>query len=261
MKIWLLSFFALSVLTACDPVSELDTSLQDSVTQSKTVGPEWYAGRPTQYNWPEASQSPANYSGSVTAQNYYLVIDGSGSMSDSACSDGRRKIEAAKMAVDQFVSQIPADANVGLLAFDNRGIGERVALGANHARVKKQVHQIVVGGTTPLFSAMEMAYRAIYLQAQKQFGYGEYHMVVVTDGEADQGEDPGRIVKTILSESPVIVHTIGFCIGSGHSLNVPGITNYRAANNPSELLAGLQNVLAESASYGVDNFDEAKGSP
>jgi hypothetical protein len=120
------------------------------------------------------------------------------------------------------------------------------------------VQKIAASGSTPLLSAITAAYKAISLQAQKQFGYGEYHLIVITDGEADQGEDPGRIVSKILGESPVTVHTIGFCIGAGHSLNVPGITNYRAANNPEELLAGLQNVLAESSEYVVDTFEEAK---
>ncbi len=230
-----------------------------AVDKPKAVGAEFYAGRPTQYTWPTATQSAPAYAGSVLAQNYYLVLDGSGSMEASGCSDGRSKIDAAKTAVAQFISQIPAEANVGLLAFDNYGIGERVSLGSNHLAVKQQVQQITVGGSTPLFSAMSMAYKAMNLQAQKQFGYGEYHMIVVTDGEADQGEDPRRIVSKILAESPITLHTIGFCIGSGHSLNVPGITNYRAANNPKELLAGLQNVLAESSSYVVDNFDEANG--
>lgn len=240
----------LVTLAACDPVSTPDNTDPARAT-------DFYAGRPTQYTWPTASETPVQVSASLLAQNYYLVIDGSGSMHDVGCSGEKRKIEVAKAAVDQFINNIPTDANLGLLAFDYYGIGERAPLGTDHQVVKQHVQKIAASGSTPLLSAITAAYRAISLQAQKQFGYGEYHLIVITDGEADQGEDPGRIVSKILGESPVTVHTIGFCIGSGHSLNVPGVTNYRAANNPEELLAGLQNVLAESSEYVMDTFDEA----
>ena len=55
--------------------------------------------------------------------------------------------------------------------------------------------------------------RARRAQRIAQLGYGEYHLVVVTDGEAT-GEDPTRRRRTDPDrESPVVLHTIGFCIG------------------------------------------------
>lgn len=213
-----------------------------------------YAAQPTHYSWPAAQNSVALASSLLTS-NYYLVIDGSGSMSDPGCSNDRPKLDVAREAVVQFIDSIPEDANVGLLSFDERGIGERVALGNDKTAIKQYVQTMQASGGTPLRSSIEMAYDAVTLQGQKQLGYGEYHLVVVTDGEANSGEDPGSIVEHILQESPVTVHTIGFCIGDGHSLNIPGVTDYRAANNPSELLAGLKSVLAESNEYVSDQFE------
>jgi Ca-activated chloride channel family protein len=232
--------------------------LAPTASAAQPVTADYYAGRPTQYTWPQLSQTPVQFSSSLLTQNYYLVIDGSGSMNDQGCSGSQSKIEVAKAAVAQFINTIPAEANVGLLVFDANGIGQRVALGGDRIKIQQQIRNISANGGTPLATAISAAYRAISTQAQQQYGYGEYHLVVVTDGEASNGEDPSRIVAQILRESPVTLHTIGFCIGSGHSLNVPGNTNYRAANNPEELLAGLKTVLAESSEYVIDDFNKAK---
>lgn len=255
MKKLLPATAALLTLAACDPAPYPGSSI--SAEDPQQFSESFYAARPTEYSWPAASETPVQVSSSLLTPNYYLVIDGSGSMHDSGCSGDQRKIDVAKTAVNQFISNMPDNANLGMLAFDYHGIGERAPLGTPHQTVKQHVQNIAVSGSTPLLSAITAAYQAISLQAQKQFGYGEYHLIVITDGEADQGEDPGRIVSRILRESPVVVHTIGFCIGAGHSLNVSGVTNYRAANNPQELLAGLQNVLAESSEYVMDTFESA----
>jgi Ca-activated chloride channel homolog len=247
----------LAALAACDPVTNSATSpVQTPTRQTNLSGGEFYARRPTQYTWPAVSKLSVQESGALLTKNYYLVIDGSGSMEDSGCSGNQKKIDVAKTAVAQFIGAIPADANVGLFVFDEYGIKERVSLGENRAEVQQEVQTISASGGTPLLSAVGAAYQAITVQAQKQYGYGEYHMVIVTDGEASKNEDPGDLVAKIIRESPVTIHTIGFCIGTGHSLNVPGITNYSAASNPDELLSGLQNVLAESSQYVNDSFEE-----
>jgi Ca-activated chloride channel family protein len=90
-----------------------------------------------------------------------------------------------------------------------------------------------------------LGYSLLQKQAQRQLGYGEYYLVVVTDGEADRETTP-VIVNKIVSESPVIISTIGFCIGEGHSLNRPGLTMYHDATNLEQLNQGLESVLAES---------------
>ena len=85
-------------------------------------------------------------------------------------------------------------------------------------------------------------------------GYGEYHLVIVTDGEANDGEDPREAVDALLAKSPVVLHTIGFCIGETHSLNQKGRVFYQSADNPEELRKGLTDVLAEATSFNLDGF-------
>jgi len=251
MKQKLMWVAALLVLTGCEQGT---FEARDSATSESAQQRPLYAFLPTQYSWPAAQESVVVAS-NLAAINYYLVFDGSGSMSDSGCSDGREKIDVAKAAVKTFLKLVPADANVGLFVFDSDGIEERVPLAPTDLRrLQKQVAAIDAGGGTPLQSAVQAGYHALQRQAQSQLGYGEYHLVVITDGEANDGEEPDEVVDDLLSQSPVMLHTIGFCIGEGHSLNRPGETIYRAANNPADLAQGLEAVLAEAPVYAVDAF-------
>jgi len=57
---------------------------------------------------------------------------------------------------------------------------------------------------------------------------------------ANPGQDPTPAIDRLLNESPACWHTIGFCIGSSHSLNPPrSATIYKAADNPGALQQGL----------------------
>lgn len=191
----------------------------------------------------------------LTAANYYIVLDGSGSMEESKCSGGLTKMDAAKQAVARFAGQIPDDANIGLAVFDGIGLSERTPLRAgNRADFEKQVRSIIASGGTPLSEAVRLGYDALTIQGLRQLGYGEYHLVMITDGEASDGYEPGRMVDAVLTQSPVVIHTIGFCIGERHSLNQPGRIAYRAADDPAALERGLAAVLAESPDFTITDF-------
>jgi Ca-activated chloride channel family protein len=182
-------------------------------------------------------------------KNYYLILDGSGSMSGE-------KIKTAKEALTRFINLVPPDANLGLAVFDANGISERSKLGAPREDIINQIKKVNASGYTPLLTSLSIAYEKINEQAARQLGYGEYNIVVVTDGEASDGEEPNSIVNNILSDSPVIIHTIGFQIGEHHSLNQPGRTIYSSANNFEELSKGLEDVLAELEDFSVTDFKE-----
>ncbi len=253
MKIFIPGLIMAVLLSGCNN--------QDAPADAlKSDNSQLYAMQATSYKWP-AAQPGVSVASNILATNYYLVIDGSGSMEESGCSEGILKIEVAKAAVTQFINKIPADANVGLLTFDINNVSEKVPLGLDRETILQKVTAMEVGGGTPLRSAIRGAYHALTQQALTQLGYGEYHLVVVTDGEASSGEDPLSAVNEILSNSPIVLHTIGFCIDPGHSLNIPGKTDYRSANNPEELLQGLASVLAESSEYVIDEFKQGAAAP
>ena len=98
------------------------------------------------------------------------------------------------------------------------------------------------------------AYKVFTEQGRRQLGYGEYTIVVVTDGYANSISRLKGVVDKILSKSPITIYSIGFCIGEEHSLNQPGRTIYKSADNPEQLQKGLQDVLAESETFDEDAF-------
>jgi uncharacterized protein YegL len=210
---------------------------------------DFYALNPADNRWPQINEQSEAPAGNPLAANYYLVFDGSGSMAATDCGDGQRKIEVARDAIRQFAGQVPADAHLGLYVFDRKGWSERVELGLdNRARFQEAVATVAAEGNTPLKASMQFAYRQLTRQAERQRGYGEYHLVVVTDGASTDG-DPSPVLRKILRESPVLVETIGFCIDEKHSLNQPGLTWYRSAHDPESLRQGLAAVLAEAPDF------------
>ncbi len=187
----------------------------------------------------------------LTRRNFLIVLDGSGSMADSKCSGNLTKIVAAKQAIAAFATKLKPEDNLGLCAFDSRGVAERAPLSLNRGAFTTALQAVRAGSNTPLGTAVTLGYSRLQKQAQRQLGYGEYYLVVVTDGEADQGNDPRDIVNQITSQSPVVISTIGFCIGQGHSLNRPGLTLYHDATDLEQLNQGLESVLAESEFTGA----------
>jgi uncharacterized protein YegL len=206
--------------------------------------------------WPPVA-SGVPLAENLTGSNYYVVLDGSGSMSESACRGSGTKIEQARTALEAFSTAVPRNANLGFMVFHGLSINEVVPLGTgNQDAFARAVRVVTPSGGTPLSNVVDEARKRLETQAQKQLGYGEYHLVIVTDGEANAGYDPTDQVNALLASTPIIVHTIGFCIDEHHSLNQPGRTLYQAANDTRELQQGLEDVLAEAPTFTVQTFDQ-----
>ncbi|MCK5898179.1 MAG: VWA domain-containing protein [Methylococcales bacterium] len=214
-----------------------------------------YGQRPLENSWPPTSENEKIVSDDLLTANYYIILDGSGSMEGSQCAEGSSKMAVAKTAITQFSQKIPAEANVALYSFDGRGRGELFSLSSeNKVLFYTKIKEIVPGGGTPLATAIKDGYRLLTKQATQQLGYGEYHLVIVTDGIASSNEDPGQILRTILTQSPVMIHSIGFCLDGDHALNQTGLTTYTAAGNAEELKQGLQAVLSEAPDFSPNEF-------
>jgi Ca-activated chloride channel family protein len=162
----------------------------------------------------------------LLARNIVLIFDGSGSMSKSGCSGALTKIQAAKKAVSEWSGTVPSGANLGLVCFHgkSRNLLIREMESGNRDKFIGTIQSIVAGGKTPLTPAFKEAFMMLEKQAQKQLGYGEYTIVVVTDGIANSPEDLTRAVNWILQYTPIDIYTIGFCISGDHSLNQKGRT-------------------------------------
>ena len=186
-------------------------------------------------------------------RNFYVIFDGSGSMDERPGGECRgdqsftRKIDGAKWALQEFVKKVPANANLGLYVFDDDGREERVQLGQNNRDTfLAAVEEIQQGGGTPLAEAITFGTDRLVKQYAQQLGYGEYRLVVVTDGEADSIP---RASEYAIAHNAAI-YAIGLCIGERHPLREYAVS-YRAADSMADLSRGLEETLAET-----DVFDD-----
>ncbi|MGB0748331.1 MAG: vWA domain-containing protein [Magnetospiraceae bacterium] len=204
--------------------------------------------------WPPSVNEDITPSLKPLADNYLVVLDVSGSMGEVECSGGRNKLDAARIAVSDFVRSLPDGAQFGMLAF-NHQVGELQAIApADVTSTSRALDTLDAGGKTALTQALRDGWRVLSRQAIAQGGYGTYRMVVITDGYSSDG-DPAPVARKIVDSSPVAINVIGFCLDGSHSLNVPGLTAYSVASNPEELARNLEKVKAEVPAFTATSLD------
>jgi Ca-activated chloride channel homolog len=190
-----------------------------------------------------------------TARNFYFVFDGSGSMLQKPDNDSKfkTKIDGAKWAVREFAQHLPDDANVGLFVFDNSGSREVVPLRSEgKANFLHAIESVRAGGGTPLQKSIHTGVDALVAQYKKQLGYGEYRLVIVTDGLADNLDEAADYA----TQYGMPMYTIGLCVGENHPLRQLSVS-YRAADTMEDLRDALKDTLAESEVFDASSFEEA----
>jgi Mg-chelatase subunit ChlD len=241
IKTVLFSVAALSIV-GCNQSSNSGSS-----SNATSNGSSASAQKRVKSDWPYLStidQSQVGIESDLLLKNYIVVFDDSGSMDGSKIVDG-------KNAVKQFINNIPDGVNV---AFSTLNKGLRQGFTQDKQMLLRAVSQVNAGGGTPLETSIKLGFHTITKQAQKQLGYGQFGIIVVTDGDPSAGEDPTGIVNKLINETPIEVHTIGFHLGSNHVLNSPGRTFYTSASNVADLVNAMTSVLAESESFDVSEF-------
>ena len=190
-------------------------------------------------------------------RNLYFIFDGSGSMKRSTSRDCRgdqrfdTKIEGARWAVREFLNKVPDEIAIGLYAFDKNGREERVPLGIdNRDDFLGALDQVRVGGGTPLAEGIQFGTQQLVGQYKQQLGYGEFRLVVVTDGQADHIPEAARLA----TRYGMPIYAIGLCIGEDHPLRTLAVS-YRAADNFADLAQGLEETLAELPNFDVTSFE------
>lgn len=251
----IISFLLLFVLafTACQKKAEDPQAVRSKMRQA--------AGQPTpglveRMQTPSVTPEEFNWPGELTdldlvfaadedmyARSFVIVFDVSGSMAGD-------KIRQGKIALKAFADQLKPSDYVALVPFSShhRLVLPLTRVDQGKAAFLTEVDKLRDGGSTILVPPMETAYEELTRLGQRQLGYGEYTMVIVTDGAC--GDNPSTQVNEYITSTPIQIYTIGFQIGSNHPLNMPGMTTYVEADNLEELTEGLKGALAES----VDMF-------
>lgn len=227
------------------PASQTSTSSSPRQTTSERKQPN--ASSIERINIPLDSSLPD--AEAATTMNVYFIFDGSGSMDDK--EGGITKLDGAKKAVEEFIKYVPRDINLGLFVFDWNGKREVVPLGPNnHERFLEAIKQIRAGGGTPLSEAIKIGSNKLIEQYKRQLGYGDYRLVVVTDGRADS--IPSAAIYATQYGFPI--YTIGLFVEEDHPLREYSIS-YKDAQSFEELHQGLTETLAETEYFDPVEFE------
>ncbi len=201
---------------------------------------------------------------SAADQNVVVVLDDSGSM-DEGMRGGIRKMDAAKGALLSVLEELPDEAHVGVLALNSRLNGSPwiSPLGpVDRASIQQQIASVRAGGSTPLGAAMKEAADAL-LDKRKKEVYGNYRLLIVTDGEAGDQPLVDQYLPAIKARG-LITDVIGVNMKGDHSLATQ-VNTYRRADDPGSLAQAIAEVFAEtsdsSGDAGESDYDLLSGLP
>ncbi len=188
-------------------------------------------------------------------QHVVVVLDDSGSMKESMRTPkGRvRRIDAAKRALEQVLNNLTPNTQIGVLALNTqvRGSNWIVPLGsADPSRWRDSLSKInAVGGTLLGENIRQGADELLKQRAVHR--YGTYRLLVVTDGEANDGQVLSAVLPDVLSRG-LLLDVIGVDMASDHSLAARA-HSYRRADDEASLAQAIADVFAETSSTGQNS--------
>ena len=190
----------------------------------------------------------------IHKDNIVVILDASGSMQDKFSGDQTKsKMAAAKAALQEVLSKVPDDTHIGLLVFSGLNVQNEwvYPLGPKDAqKLIAAIHLPKPGGNTPLGKYIRIGANRLLEAREQQYGYGNYRLLVVTDGEASDADKVKHYTPEILNRQ-IRIDVIGVDMKTDHMLaNV--VDSYRKADNPGELVAAVSEILAETGGTGTD---------
>ena len=203
----------------------------------------------------------------VYVDNVIIVLDASGSMKETMKGGGRHinRLQAAKKAIKEVMKTIPQSTQVGLLVFGGRHNGWVYPLGVrDDVQLFKAVDKVNAAGGTPLGEYMKKAADQLLKARKKQYGYGSYRLLIVTDGEASDSRLVEKYTPDIVARG-IVTDVIGVDMKKAHTLATK-VHSYRSANDPAALKKAIQEVFAEvgktsDGQSGENTFEELEGFP
>lgn len=190
----------------------------------------------------------------IHKDNIVVILDASGSMQDKFSGDRTKsKMEAAKAALQEVLANIPDDIQIGLLVFSGANISNEwvYPLGPKDTqKLVAAIHLPQPSGDTPLGKYIRIGANRLLEQRERQYNYGNYRLLVVTDGEASDADKVKHYTPEILNRQ-IRIDVIGVDMKTDHML-AKVVDSYRKADNPGELVAAVSQILAETGDTGTD---------
>ena len=190
----------------------------------------------------------------IHKDNIVVILDASGSMQDKFSGDQTKsKMAAAKAALQEVLSKVPDGTQIGLLVFSGANIQNDWVYPLGPKDTQKliaAIHLPQPSGNTPLGKYIRIGANRLLEQRERQYNYGNYRLLVVTDGEASDTDKVKYYTPEILNRQ-IRIDVIGVDMKTDHILaNV--VDSYRKADNPGELVAAVSQILAETSDTGTD---------
>lgn len=203
--------------------------------------------------------------------NVEIILDSSGSMANLI--EGETRMELAKKAIREFMTQVPEEANVSLRVYGHEGDGTEAQKAAScetidevykrgafdEAKFNQALDAFEPAGWTPVAGALESAKESFAgLDAKTNTNL----VYLVSDGIETCGGDPVAVAKTF-SESDVspIINVIGFNADSETQQQLKEVaaaangifSNVNSGTELTEEFEQSQEVLARWEAWKVDS--------
>ena len=194
----------------------------------------------------------ADTSLAIHKENIVVLLDASGSMNEPFSvtkqdNESITKIRVAKEALETVLTQLTEDVNIGLLVFSVAHSDPWLyPLGMkDEVRFLSALASVEAGGGTPLAQYMKSGADTLLAQRERQFNYGSYRLLIITDGQAKSAELVNTYTSAI-KDRQIRIDVIGVDMEEEHTLATV-VDSYRRADNPEQLVEAVAKVLAETS--------------
>lgn len=161
---------------------------------------------------------------------------------------------AAKFALLPALDQMSPKTKFGCLVFSKNFDGWAYPFGSfDQDRVWDRVKTIEAGGGTPLGRFIRMGANALLQERKKNYNYGTYRLIVVTDGEASDQNLMDFYARELVNRG-ITLSVIGVGMKQDHSLKALA-NQYVAANDAASLNKAVTAFLAEVPDAGIGSGD------
>ncbi len=180
-----------------------------------------------------------------------FVLDGSGSMWGQV--DGVAKITTAKQALTGLIGDLPAQTNVGLMAYGHRREGDcgdteilYPVSNFDTERLKPVIDAITPRGKTPIAAALQQAASAMPASNRPA------NVLLISDGLETCGGDPCAAAKALAERGiNTRVHVVGFDLTQEENQALQCIAengggNYYAVNNAESFTEAVKQAVADA---------------
>jgi len=217
--------------------------------------------------WISLAVSPASAADPTYYDNVVIVLDASGSMTQTFQGTTKSRWAAATEALDVVVGALPDTTQIGLVVFSAKGgssdwvhpLGPK-----DEAKLSGAFDSLRPHGGTPLGEYIKVGADRLLEARDAQHGYGTYTLLVVTDGRAGDPKLVDRFSADLLGRG-LSLDVIGVAMKEDHTLKQVA-HSYRRADDPDTLIKAVQDVFAEVSiggddQVGADAFEVTDGLP